>query len=393
MVIKALGQALARIRFGAPAPADVVVFSQHGSDVISRMLLWDIPHQILDTAPPRIFLSARLLVRLMVRAISIHEPNPFAGSKRLRFRLGLLLRIYLLACLDVMKPRLVITFVDNDYAFQWASRRLPGTAFFAVQNGTRLPYDVSSWLPPAPHPAHHMSMPHFFCFGEHVRDLYTRFGHDIDHYHPVGSVRSSFYRSRLSAPTGQQVYDLCLISQWTADLDRPDGPLPEIRRSLGILHNYVRRFASERELRLCIALRSSDSRESRFFAEFFGPSAIIIPNDRVRMSTYAAIESSGTALTMDSTVGWEAFGWGHKVLFCNCSDHENYNFPSAGPWSIEHCDYEQFKMKLDELRHMDNAAYYAQSRPAAKYVMNHTDDGRTIETIRSAIRNTGARWI
>ena len=357
------------------------------------MLLWDIPHQILETAPPRLFLSPALLARVLANArILLDEPSPFRSiGKTIRFKLGLLRRVYVLSCLEHIAPRLVITFIDNDYLFQWASRRLRHIPFFAVQNGTRLPYDVSTWLPTPPHPAHHISMPHFFCFGEHERDLYSRFGHKIDHYHPVGSVRASYYRSRIAKMTAMRNYDLCLISQWSRAIAGADTKLPEIALSLSILDEFLVRYASEHDVRLCVALRSSDTYEAEHFRHLFGDRAILIKNDRERMSTYAAIDASEVALAMDSTAGWEAFGWGHKILFCNFSGHDNYDFPCPGSWAINEPSYELFKSRLQALCAMEYAAFRDLSRKAAYYVMNHDDIKPAFETIRSEIRKSVAR--
>lgn len=369
-ILAKIFRTLKGIRLRNPAKNRVVVFDATGSEALEQIILRDIPYTVLHCRFEVFHLTPQILWRMVPNVlmnISWFLPRK-CGSW-----LGQLYRTYLLACLQYAEPAVVLTFCDNSYAFQWLSRAHTGCAFLAVQNGLRYRYNVTTWLPAPPNPAAKISMPDFICFGEFEKDLYTRYGHKIDRYHCVGSIRGSFFRHELSGPRKPVEFDLCLLSEWTRDLVHK-GYLPTFRKGTAFLEEFLARYIRERSSSLVVACRNDDPAEPAYFAEHFGPKTEIIRSDRKAMSTYYAMDKSRVVLTLCCTAGVEAMAWGQKVLFCNFGGDDNFDSPRQGLWSLTEPDYEKFKERLDLLIGMPEKRFCEETRGYARYLMNYLPD-------------------
>jgi surface carbohydrate biosynthesis protein len=200
--------------------------------------------------------------------------------------------------------------------------------------------------------------------------MYNYYGHEVDHFHPVGSLRGGYYLNVLRSRSINQRFDICLISEWEHGLQ--DNPIfQEIGEGIAITDNYLLRYAKIRDVKICIATRSADNRELDYFLKVFGERAVIIKNNRETMSTYQAIDESNVSVTAFSTAGVEAFGWGKKVLFCNFTGHKNYSFPVPDICSIDKPNFESFCMKMDFLLSMDQSKFKVATGKSAKYMLNY----------------------
>ena len=93
--------------------------------------------------------------------------------------------IYLKACLESIKPKAVITFIDTSSVFGLLAKHCDNFPFIAIQNGSRLSYFAL--------PDSNYYVPHYFCFGTHEQELFPKLGYRVDHYYPVGSLVASLH--------------------------------------------------------------------------------------------------------------------------------------------------------------------------------------------------------
>lgn len=363
--------------FSPFAKSDIVIFDQAGSEVLDMCITGNVPHFVL-CARRELFYLHPLLFLCFLKNIFRRFNEPFS--------LGLFYRIYLLSCLEILDPRIVLTFVDNSFVYQWLARFYGKGKFYAIQNGCRLPYNLSKWLPAPPHPASKIYLPNFLCFGNFEKDIYSYYGHDVVSFHPVGSLRGGYYCTVLRSKTVDQRFDICLISEW--DYNLKNHPVfPEIEEGIEITYNYLLRYAETRDKKICIAARSQDHREHEYFLNLFGKKAMIIESNREAMSTYRAIDESNVSVAAFSTVGVEAFGWGKKILFCNFTGHSNYNLPVDDMCSIQEKSFESFCNKLDFLLSLNEEKYKTLTRSSAAYLMNYNFAMPAHVYMRKIIRN------
>jgi hypothetical protein len=364
------GSLIGRLSFSAPVKSRILVFDANGDAILSRTALQGLEHGVLPSRGEVFYLAPSVLAR-MLKYIGEIEWGLIArrGGRGL---FGQLYKVHLLACVDAVAPEVVVTWIDNSWLFHRISRAYPAARFYAVQNGSRSLGCVTT-NPPLKVPGGYViSMPHLLCFGDYERDLYARHHHQVDEFHAVGPLIAGYYRSLHPLPAGPARYDLCLVSQWRAELMSPvDNPL--VSRTIETLSRHLARYARERGASVCVAARSSDPAETEFHRSMLGPDAAIIssPDGALPLSSYEAIDASAVAVAFCSTTLLEAFGWGKKVLFCNLfRDAESYS-PRPGPWSVEEPGYEAFRDKLDALRAMSDEAYRAASAEFSRYAVHY----------------------
>ena len=388
-VLGRLSRTVGAMTLASPPSCRVLVFDREGADVVGRMVLSDIPHAVFESRGERFYVAPRVLVRMARHFSAVRAAaRPGELPDGLRGLAQAIWRSYLLACFDLMRPGVVVTYIDNSAAFQWVSRRVRGPVFLAVQNGSRLRPNVHDWLPRPPRAGSVISMPHLYCFSRYEPELYARFGHEVDEYHVVGSIRGDYYRDVVAPQRRDRPsYDLCIVSEWEASLFEPDTPFPAVGAALRRLYAHLTRFLSEHDHAVVVALRSPDPREARFFADAFGARAVLVASDRGSMSTYAAMDDSRVIVTLNSTAGREAFGWGHAVLFCNLTGDDGYRPPRADAlWLLEEPDYGAFAAALSRLLGMPREEFVARARAALPYIMHHDPMHPAHETIRGDIR-------
>lgn len=362
-----------RIKFKNPPKSEIVVFDQEGSENILKFIIYDIGSFVLHTRFEQMYVTPQVLFYFIInlRHIDLTRNGPI-----FRQLLRESYKIYLLSCLKIIKPRVVVTFIDNSYLYHSLSFLCYDASFYAIQNGLRGLNELNV--------DYQIFMQNLFCFGEYDIDLYKKGNHKIQKFYAVGSVKGSYYKRNLFNEEPKEKYDLCLISQWRDGIINK-GKYPEIKRSLDVLNNYLSRYLKDRELKVCIATRVSNDNEIEYFKRSFGEKTKIIIQDRDGFSTYRAMNASDIIISFCSTAAVEAFGWGKKVLFCNFSGDKNYDLPYGDMCLVNNNNYLIFQEQLDSLRNISFEEYLKATRNHQKLLMNYPDEVPSYSFIRDII--------
>lgn len=383
---------LSKITFTNPEKNKVVIL--YTDDFwIKKLILRDLPSTTLGIYPQnyKIYITPRLTARILLRLRFIIRPS---AMKEITIK-GLLKQLYdqyILACLDQIQAKVVLTIVDNSGFFHNLSRIDKRRIYFAIQNGARTLACVRDSLPAPPHPSSTISMTNFFCFGKRDIDLFNAHGHKVDSYFPVGSLVGGYYKSVVSVPVKEQKFDLCLVSQWHGHFfdeivgnDFPQRVAKRVRTGIEGLNDFLLRLLSETNLSLLICPRGDDAEERQYYEGIFGNRATLIKPERNNFSTYRAIEQCKLAIALNSTTLSEVFAWGKKVLWCNVPDDEHYEMPEAGISYFHGDDYNAFKERVLGLLEMPQDNYEKLTREGARYINNYDPVNPTHEIIRSAV--------
>lgn len=389
-----------KLSFRNPVKNKVVILDEAGSDIIAVTVLKDIKYtispcskEIFHITLPLLFLMLKNTVYFLLRPGSLN----LKGVKKSSL-LGCLHKIYLFSCIDYINPEIVLTFIDNNRLFHWISRMYENCEFYAIQNGgrndaKRLHYNGQNDSKLNRCRSIHfstdvISMPNLFCYGEYEVDLYKKHDQDVDNFYPVSSLKGGFYKTCVSRNNTKVDFDICLVSDQL--LSFPDGHiLSKFELGVGYLHKLAHRYVGEEHLSCCIAMRSTDKHEQKlekeYFVNIFGDRVKIIKRNDIQMSTYAAVDRSSIVVVSNSTISFEAFGWGKKVLFCNLSDDDFYQSPLPEICKMNVNNYEIFKSKLDYLRQLDENEYIKMTESHARYLMNYDFDNPAHVVIRKMI--------
>lgn len=381
------------ISFTNPEPNEVAVLLPDGY-WIKKLVLKDLPSTTLELflSTKGIYVTPALIARTFWRLRLVDwfkaETNDFfrdLGRK--------IYAQYVLACIDQIGAKVVLTFVDNSRFFQYLTRVDKDRTYFAIQNGTRTLVNVRDSLPPYPHLYSVISMTNFFCFGRRDIDLFCRYGHELDAYYPIGSLIGGYYKSVVSASVGDPQFDLCLISQWhqqffdkmTSDASLA-RTLSSYRVAIERMNSFLFKLMAETGLSLVVCPRNDrDDAEVAFYTDMFGEKATIAESDRENFSTYRVVEKCRLAIALNSTTLLEIMSWGQKVLWCNIPNNEHYEMPEAGISYFHGDDYNAFKERVLMLLRMRQADYETATRESARYINNYDPANPPHEIIRSVV--------
>lgn len=353
---KNLGRIFRKCQIKSPPRADVVILDY--DRIIKKAILYDIEYSTLPGMAERIYLSPGILGRIVKNYLAAawecwRNDQPI--------ELGIL---YFQSCIEYIKPKVVITWIDNSPVYQRLSRLNDKTDFYYIVNGVRLVPSVD--LDQA------ISMSNLFCWGQQQVDLFNTYGHQIDRYYPVGPIIGSYYKTELGAAEREIEYDICLVSEFKNSIMN-GSDWPQVRQSLLTLDSFLGRYLDQHPLSVCIATCSQDESdladEISYFRTQYGDKVHIIDHDRMNFSTYRAMERSEVSISSFSTACYEAYSWGQKVLLCNFTGNEHYDSMLSGESSVGTADYRDFEEKLDNLLNMGDEEYAELTRTNREYVV------------------------
>lgn len=318
------------IKIKFPNKANLVVYDYQSVEFLGGAVLHGLDYQVLIT-PNSYFCSIKVFLFFLNGLFKISwkyikSENFSYQSFRSQFYIA-----YLYAVIKSIAPKIIVTFSDNDWRFHFLSRICVGPKFISIQNGARTDWSFVKDFPVSTiHPGHKIIGQMMFTFGEVERELYEKYQHRIDEFIPVGSLRSSIFFEKIvksKEVTCKKKYDLLLISQW-GEGHMVGISFPEIRRSINQTCLFLKEWLQGKDINFAIALRSSDPRETFFYEEKFrGCNYVLIGRDKGAMSSYFAAFHSDVIVTLDSTLGREAYGWGKKVFFVNLTEDPLYKTP------------------------------------------------------------------
>ena len=251
------------------------------------------------------------------------------------------------------------------YLLDECALRLRQVEFFTVQHGWQW-----NTRPPA-RPIRNMTL---LTFGSQSASHFADFGRRECNQIPIGSLSLSNYLS--TRPAEKIVkYDICLVSSIRNEkfFRNPDERAGAFVAMVELFEHYTQRTTNKVVVALNNRAEEADSQsEKNWFAgrlgievDFTDPSRnfgglIESPDSSdgsgIAYSTYATYLASDLAKVTiggTSTVLWESFARGNKILAVNMTNHANYDLPEIGSWSLRKPSRQEFEDRLNEILDMD----------------------------------------
>lgn len=338
------------LRLGDPKAVDIVIFDECNSVYVRAALSSRHSVAVLKMRPYEILFGPKIFVyffrffgQLSLSEAVAHPRSAVHGVLRQ------LRAIYFESCLAAMKPKAVLTFIDNDGNFHWLSRKCREFPFIAIQNGARLRYasaeDTGYYLQ------------HFFCWGTHESELYSDLGYEVEKYYPVGSLLASLTLDG-SPSVELEPIDLLIVSTWRGNIGFPPDVV-DTMRSMKIMDQLLARYIGARTLKAAIILRAERNSEHwemkgigteyGYYREIYGESIEIIEADFKARTIYPTMQRSRLIVSCLSSALIEAYGMGKKVLYCNFTGANLYHCDIDSRIITEVSDSEIFFPLLDGL--------------------------------------------
>ena len=101
--------------------------------------------------------------------------------------------------------------------------------------------------------------------------------------------------------------------------------------------------------------------------------------------SYEVMFQSQVVVATYSTLLREFLGTGGKILSCNATSLDVFDFPIEGICSIKDCTFQEFEKKLTNILSMSKGEYFEKLGNDRNYLMQYDSKISTIETIRKKI--------
>ena len=107
--------------------------------------------------------------------------------------------------------------------------------------------------------------------------------------------------------------------------------------------------------------------------------------EKDRFTSYKVMFQSQVVVATYSTLLREYLGTGGKVLSCNMTSSDIFDFPIKGICSIKDCTFEEFEKKLSNIFSISQEEYFEKLGKDKNYLMEYDKEISTIEIIRKKI--------
>jgi surface carbohydrate biosynthesis protein len=316
------------VYFSFPKYADFIIFDETNSNIISQVIPETYSSSIFRTRPVHLIINFEVIFYFLIYLKDLRIFKKFTSNKSfIRNILWQLLCIYIKSYIYTVKPKAVITSIDNCTKFAWLSENISEIPFIAVQNGFRLSYDVDSKS------IYHCQ--HLFCFGQFEVEKFPQRNWTVNNFYPVGSLNASLNFEKEDKSV-QNKYDFLIVSCWRGNI----GYTKDVQDSMEAMRLFDEDFSTylnKRNLRVGVIMRSerdSDQwfipeigmNEEEYYKSIYNDQVDIIDTNFTERNIYKEILRSKIIISgFSTTVLLEALGAKKKILYCNYTSKDKYH--------------------------------------------------------------------
>ena len=358
-----------KFSFKLPSKCDVIVFDNISSDEF-KYALKNIKYFVLNVR-----LEEIKKIYISWKIIYLFLKNLPKGIKN----------SYLISLIIYLSPKVIITLEDNSFRFSKIANILHKQfIFIAVQNSSRHYGQYRRLFEKKifkKNPNNYLFLPNYFCFGnQEILDTKNE-SINVKNYFPVGLLRLSNYlefKKRKKINLIDKKYDIALICETLEEKKK-------LWKSEKLAIQYMKIFkfnikvAINNNLKIAFILKSEKNREkeinfykkylNKYEIDFFEKNKIEV--DRKNYNSYKVIEESEVVVAFHSTMLLEKLALNGKILACNFSDEEVFDFPIDCFFRLIRPNFKEFETKLLDILNFSDQNYL--DRIKKKLIYNHTD--------------------
>lgn len=278
--------------------------------------------------------------------------------------------------IETLKPKVIISFTDNNTFMGNLQKIFPKTLVISVQNGLRTNHkdSISGW-------DNNASVPHYYGFGNYEEELITEIKVNIEEYVKAGSLKLGLALSQYENKNNEE-FDICFISQFRYPPLKKRPKLSELMlKTQKELFRIVLGISLHNKLKMSVALASNtDDDYYQNELDYFKGSNLhsqikFIPNNRASFNSYKIGFSSKLIIALWSTLSIELFGAGKRAIFGGLlytPRKDIYtklfeNMPSDV--LLYEQDEDHIRKKIDSLLKMTDEQYLEKTAFARNYYM------------------------
>ena len=385
------------LNFKSPKYIPIVLFDGESLTHL-KYLLTNYEYNILEVRPNRIneiFISVKFITKFFLNIFIISNKS---GKN--------LITIYSYTVLKMIKPKIVITSIDNHGQFSDLARLLDDEIqFLAVQNANRLDFATNLFKYEnriaKKNINNDLYLPHYFCFGQLEIDDCNLYKINVKNFYKYGSIGVAnffHYLNQNKIKLNKNKYDICLISE-PAVGQNADYNQNSIEEGFAQIARFAIKFSRKHKLKFIFAgkrikqtalVKVSYDSEINFYKKYLDKSDFdyLMNNFNEKkdfFSSFQAIFESKIAVAAQSTLLRNKIGLNEKILSCNLTNFKIYDFPINGVCTINNCNYEDFENRLQKILNMSIKDYFYNIDRDKSYIMTFDKELSTIDKIKKKI--------
>jgi surface carbohydrate biosynthesis protein len=319
------------------------------------------------------------------------------------FYRGNFMTAYLKSMISIINPENIITFIDNsEKFFELAKYYNNKIVFSAIQNGARYEIKENNFIfkNNKKNKNNNIFFSNYLCFGNYEKYLYKKNKVKVKNFINFGSIRLLNYlqyRKKSQTNKVKEKFDICLLSDqgaWYNNLKNYN----EIKKGIVLLIKYTLKFAQKYNIKLVIALKRQKKhrlgdiffkQEQNFFQdnltnEEYRYAKEVFFNKKNKYNVYDLIINSKVTIGTISSCLREGLALKKKVLVCNFTKNNIYDFPIDGLCKLKKKSYKHFEKRLSKILKMNFKNYEKNLSKDPSYVL----DFKSINEAKIKLFNT-----
>jgi surface carbohydrate biosynthesis protein len=334
---------------------------------------------------------------------------------------GNLFTVYLISLIELINPKVVLTTIDVSFKFSEIAKILDKkTNFIAIQNA--LTHDFLNWdylyktRKIKQNLIKKLYIPNLFCMGDYDREMWEKLNIKVKNFFPIGNLRlANFFHHIKSENSSPEKYncDICLVAEMffptsknIFEVGTLASKFNEDRRTeeegFVKLIKYTIKFCLKHNMKLIIPLKRDKKHLPGFYnleIEYYDRNfekeeleyikSNILEKDRENFSSYRVLLNSKVVVSTKSTLLRNKLTIGGKILSCNLSKKDRYNFPVNGICTLNNCFYEEFEERLLEIYSISEEDYFSKIDKKPDYREKFNKNYSAIDLIREKLIQLG----
>lgn len=296
---------------------------------------------------------------------------------------------YLISLIILLRPKLVISHIDNSKKFSEISKILNNKIkFLTIQNAARYDLIIEK------NNSNEMDkfyIQNFCCFGDYEIELYKSLNIQVDNFYKVGSIRKSNffnYIKKKEIYLNKNLYDLSVLLESPLQVPKLKNNVEHFVLPL----KYSIKYSVEKNLKpIFIGRFQNIDDHIKYFKDYLDNNEIdimkknFINRDNKVFSSYLACFQSKILIGVASTLLREKISSGEKILCCNYSGSNIWDFPIQGLCFTKEKNYDFFKTRLDKIFKISSAVYLNELDRKCDYVIENDHNISSIQKLNNLL--------
>ena len=291
---------MTRIRLLRPGPTQVLIYDQLGEEILRKAIPSDYATEVL---PIREGLPITIRFSFFRRFLMNYVRHKLSPRQA-----------YFSALIDEFKPRVVISFVDNNTVLGTYAELRSDVLVISIQNGIRTEAAILKQVGRAPL---------YFSLGGITKEIFEETNVRYQRIEPVGSMLLGLYLPENMF--GQEEYDLVFVSSYRATWDVQNN---DYHKALLDAHqtifSHLINFAKAHKKKIVVLAKGKVLNEGEHIAEedkFYrklanGADYTLISTVKGTFTSYRTVLNANLVISIDSTLAYEILSVGRKAIFC-----------------------------------------------------------------------------